>query len=295
VRLGGFFRPETVAELDACVERLDAYGLSAVVAPRRIVEMSDDEAIEHGERAAQLGVVVGEAIPHVNLMTRDAELRAARIEFVRESLRKCELMRCHGAVILVGTVDPVDALAAPHPYMFTDECRAEFREIVLRLVDGLDLRHAKLLIEPWTNSFFYRPRSVLSFLESVDHPRVALHLDQMNMVDQDSYFHTTELIDETFDLLAPYIGGAHFKDVLWDWSHMLLKLDEVLIGDGVLDYPTYLRRLCELPGDVACFCEHLPTEAEYAVNFSRLHGLAADAGFEFTRRTPLSLPVGTAG
>ena len=78
----------------------------------------------------------------------------------------------------------------------------------------------------------------------------------------------------------------HFKDVLWDWSHMLLRLDEVLIGDGVLDYETYLRRLLELDGEVICFCEHLPGEAEYAENFSRLHRLARDLGFEFERRVP---------
>ena len=86
----------------------------------------------------------------------------------------------------------------------------------------------------------------------------------MNMIDQDTYYHTTELIERTFDLLAAHIGGAHFKDVLWDWSHMLLKLDEVLVGDGVVDYHTYLRRLSELEGDVVCFCEHLTSEADYA-------------------------------
>ena len=286
MRLGGFFRPETIAELSVVGEGLDRYGLSAIVAPRRTGEMSDDEAVEFGELARMLGIVVGESIPNLNLMVRDGALRAERIEGLRAILRTSDLMQCHGSVILVGSVAAADRIAATDPYMFTDECRAEFREIVLRVLDGLDLRHTKLLIEPWPNSFFYRPEAILDFLQSLDHPQVALHLDQMNMVGQDTYFHTTDLINTTFDLLSTYIGGVHFKDVLWDWSHMLLRFDEVLIGDGVLDYQTYLRRLLELEGDVICFCEHLPAESEYAENFSRLHELARQLGFEFERRVP---------
>jgi sugar phosphate isomerase/epimerase len=284
VRLGGFVRPQNLAELEASVDTLDTYGLSTVVAPRRINEMTDDEAAAYGERARELGIVVGEAIPGVNLLTRDLGARAERIETCRTMLHKCELMHCHGIVILVGSPVPEDYHAAPDPYLFTDECKAEWREVVLRIVDGLDLEHARVLIEPWNHSFFYRTQPVLEFMQSVDDPRVAVHLDLMNMIDQDHIFRTTELIDEAFDLLGPYVGGVHFKDLAWDWHHMFLKLDEVLIGDGVIDYPTYVRRVSELDGDVACFCEHLQEEGEFAINFARLHKIAADLGTSFKRR-----------
>jgi sugar phosphate isomerase/epimerase len=292
VRLGGLVRPESLAELEESVGTLDTYGLSAIVAPRRINDLTDDEATAYGERARELGIVVGEAIPTVNLLTRDLDARTRQIDHCRTMLLKSELMQCHGVVILVGSPAPANVHYAAHPYLFTDECRAEFREVVLRIVDGLDLKHARLLIEPWNHSFFYRPRPILEFIESLDDPRVAVHLDQMNMIDQDHIFRTTEYIDETFDLLGPYIGGVHFKDLAWDWKHMFLKFDEVLIGDGVIDYDTYLRRVAALDGDIACFCEHLSEEGDYAINFARLHKLAADNGLSFTRRgeEPAGLP-----
>ena len=48
---------------------------------------------------------------------------------------------------------------------------------------------------------------------------------------------------------------------------MFLKWDEVYIGDGVMDYEIYLKRLAELPPDTPCHCEHLSEERDYALNF----------------------------
>src|SRR5438105_168623 len=84
MRLGGMFhRPETIRELDSVVERLDTFGLSAVVAPKRLAEMSDDEAIAFGERARELDIVIGEAHFLVNLLTRAASSRVSKLT------RKC--------------------------------------------------------------------------------------------------------------------------------------------------------------------------------------------------------------
>ena len=229
-------------------------------------------------------MVVGEAGAWQNLMTDDAEMRSQRIETVRTMLRKADLMGCHCVVTLVGTKDPSDAPLAPHPYMFTNECKAEFREIVLRLLDGLDLQRTRYGIEPWNNTFFYRPEDTREFIDSVDHPAFGLHLDQMNMVAYEDFYNTTDLINRTFDLLADAVASVHLKDIAWDYRHMFLKWDEVLIGDGVMDYDTYLKRLAELPPDTPCYCEHLPEERDYAVNFARLHRLADKAGVQFVRR-----------
>jgi hypothetical protein len=151
------------------------------------------------------------------------------------------------------------------------------------VLDELDLHHTKLVIEPWPNSFFYKPEAILEFLESVDHPQVALHLDQMNMVGQDTYYETTALVNTTFDLLAGHIGGVHFKDVFWDWSHMLLKFDEVLIITDRADENLLLSSR-NLPNVLVL--EARNADPVNAMNFSRLHELARGLGFEFERRVP---------
>ena len=219
-----------------------------------------------------------------NMMSADSELQSERIDLVRRMLVNADRMGSHSVVTCVGSKAVCDHQLAPHPYMHTEECKTEFRDVVLRVLDGLDLVHTSYIIEPWHNTFFYRPEAIVEFIESVDHPSFGLHLDQMNMVSQDYYFDTTSLIDKTFELLSGYVVSAHLKDIACDHEHMFLKYDEVHIGDGVMDYDTYLRRLSELSDDLPCFCEHMDTEAEYALNFARLHRLAEKALTSFMPR-----------
>jgi sugar phosphate isomerase/epimerase len=287
MRLGGWFRATTIDDLEPLCEHLDTHSLSAIPGPPGMAEMDDDACAAFGERARELDLVVGEFGYWENLLTPDLDLQAARVERLRTLLRKADLMDCGSVVTLVGTKDPSDKATAPHPYLFTDACQDEFHDLVRRVLDGLELRRTSWLIEPWFTSFFYRPHAIRRFLDRVDHPAFALHLDQMNLVDWDSFYRTGELIDETFDLLADKVRSVHLKDIRWDWRHQGLKWDEVAIGDGVMDYPRYLTRLAELPEDMPCYCEHFPEERDYALSFARLHHLAERAGVPFRRRAPV--------
>ena len=284
MRLGGFFGAERVADLDPLCEKVDVYGLSAIGAPRRILNMSLDECGEYGSRARELGLVVGEIGMWESLMTPDPERRTERIERVRGMLKRADAMGCRCVVTTTGSSSAVEHQLAMDPYMYTEQARVEFREIVNRILDGLDLETTRYVIEPWHNSFFYQPGDIKEFIDRVAHPSIGLHLDQMNMVSQATYYRTTELIGETFELLADKVACVHLKDIGIDHTHMFLKMDEVNIGDGVMDYDTYLKKLAGLDPDIPCFCEHMPTEQDYALNFARLHRLAEKAGVRFKRR-----------
>ncbi|HEU4354024.1 MAG TPA: TIM barrel protein, partial [Actinomycetota bacterium] len=172
----------------------------------------------------------------------------------------------------------------PDAAMLTAEGERAFREIALRIVDGLELERTCYAIEPWRTSFFYRPEDIATFLNSVDHPRVRLHLDLVNMVGRRDYADTAGLAERTFALLSDRIVAAHIKDVRWIHEHMQIRWDEVLVGDGVMDLGAYLRGLAALDPDLPCFCEHLDTEAEYAESFARLQRIAAKHDLRFLPR-----------
>ena len=273
-----FVRPGSVDDFDDITPQLDRYGLSAIGAPWALWNRSLDECAAFGERARKLGIMVGEASFNDNLMVADQALVNQRINDIRRGLRNADAMQCRTLHILPGTKDPAGGMLTPHPVMFTDAYKAELREVVLRIMDGLDLQHTRFLIEPFNHSFFYQPEDIREFFDAVDHPRVGFQMDVVNMIAMDTYFDTTSLIHRTFDLLGDFVYSSHVKDMQWDHGHLTLKWDEVLIGQGTLDLATYLQRLDELDPETPCYCEHLPDEASYAHNFAKVHEVAEQVG-----------------
>ena len=285
MRLGGWYSAERAEDLEALCERLDRHGLSAIPAPNRIAEMPDDECVGFGEVARDLGLVIGETGMWENLMTSDPGRRAERIERVRTLLRKAELMGCRCVVSLVGSGHPSDAMLAPDGAMLTAEGRSAFREVALRIVDGLDLERTCYAIEPWRTSFFYRPEDIRTFLDEVGHPGVRLHLDLVNMVGRrDLLRHRRSRRAHVRAALGPDRGRPPEGPALGPRPHA----DQVGRGArrGRGDGPRRLpgRALGARP-DLPCFCEHLSSEAEFAENFARLHRAADDAA-RFLPRSP---------
>jgi len=283
------FAAEQIDGIEPLCDRLDTYGLSAIVAPGRLADMSDGELEQYGDKARSLGLVIGEAFYYANMMAREAQQRSRHVANVRSMLVKAERMGCRSVITLVGTNHPSDNPTQPHPtdpYMHSDEAAEEFRRIVLRTLDGLELANVKYIIEPWNNTFFYQPERIRAFIDSVGHPMLGLHLDQMNMVHQSDYYDTTGLINRTFDLLADKVFSVHLKDICFTRGPGdFMAFKKVRIGEGAMDYETYLRRLAELPADTPCYCEHLAGEGDYALNFAQLHRLAESVGVSFLPRT----------
>lgn len=87
------------------------------------------------------------------------------------------------------------------------------------------------------------------------------------------------LLEECFAKLGPHIVSCHAKDIILH-HQAALHFDEVMIGDGVLDYATFLRLLAALPADVPLMLEHLEGP-QYAVARDRLFAIAEEAGVAF--------------
>lgn len=289
MRLGcTLYRAETIDELEPLAEMFDGYGLSALVAPKGIESFTEDAAHAYGEKARALGFVIGEAGFWDNLLTPDLELRSDRIARLQKVMRLAEIMGSRSTNTLVGTRHPSDRSLFPHAYNFTDACKAEFREIVLRVLDGVELKTSRYGIEPWFTTFFYQPEDIRAFIDSVGDPRFGVHLDQGNMISHASFYDTTSLIEKTFALLADHAVSVHIKDLGWKGDHFGLRWDEVRIGEGTMDIVTYMKHIDRLGPDVTVYCEHFETEGEFAINFARLHRFARVAGVEV--RT-LDMPV----
>ncbi len=107
------------------------------------------------------------------------------------------------------------------------------------------------------------PDSFLKLLKAVDREAFGVHLDPCNIVNCPTRFYrNTELLNECFDKLGPWIVSCHAKDLSWEVEYNI-HFREVRPGMGSIDYPTYLKRLAALPHRPPLMLEHLPSAEEY--------------------------------
>jgi sugar phosphate isomerase/epimerase len=265
-------------ELTAALPLIDELELGAIAAPTQMAEWSLDECAAYGEMVRSHGLIIGEVGYWENLLIGDEALRAQRIDKVRSLLRKAEAMHVGCVVTLVGSFG--DKFVSPHADNWSDRARERAAENCLRILDGLSLTHTTYALEPWCNGFFHEPQAVEEFLSGIDHPRLRLHLDVMNMHSVQTYFQSTQVIGKTFALLADKTVSVHAKDLLWDPTYMFMRLDEVMPGEGVLDYDLFLRSVDRLSPDIPVYTEHWQTGEEYVEAIRRLRSLAGEAGIE---------------
>lgn len=114
--------------------------------------------------------------------------------------------------------------------------------------------------------------------EDVGDSRIKVTLDPQNMLNMTTYYRTTELVNECFDLLGEDICYTHCKDVLLKQT-MLPAFEWVVVGTGTMDYETYLTRLSRLKNTRALFLEFLPKE-KYPLAKKYIEETAAKVGVE---------------
>ena len=180
-------------ELTAALPLIDELGLGAIAAPAQMAEWTLDQCAAYGEMVRSHGLVIGEVGYWRNLLVDDEDLRARRIDKVRALLVRADAMQTGCVVTLVGSFG--DQFVSPHADNWSDRARERAAENCLRILDGLALTHTSYALEPWCNGFFHEPQAVADFLNAVDHPRLKLHLDVMNMHSVQTYFQSTEVID----------------------------------------------------------------------------------------------------
>ena len=100
--------------------------------------------------------------------------------------------------------------------------------------------------------------SVQRIVEAAQSQWIKVTLDPVNFInDIRSAHHTTDLVNDLYDILGPYIAAAHIKDVYVEDRHVV-HISETIPGDGIFDFDTFFRRFEALLPEGYGFIEHLP-------------------------------------
>lgn len=276
MRLGGpvFVQTNDPVEL-AKAHR--AQGYRAAYCPP-MATLDDLPAVRKVEKAFKAeDVVIAEVGAWCNMIAPEPQTRQANLEFIRRQLALADEVGALCCVDFVGTFQPGSDFA-PHPKNLTTECFELIVSTVRSILHDVNPKRTKFTLEMMPAVFPDDPDSYLRLVHTIGHPRFAVHLDPVNIINcPQRYFTSGHIIRECFTKLGPYVMSCHAKDVKLT-SKFIVELVECPPGQGGLDYRTYLTELGRLPTEVPLMLEHLETPEQYQHARDHILGLARELG-----------------
>lgn len=256
-----------------------AQGYRAAYCPK--VDLKDADRIKAVEKAfGEADVVIAEVGRWCNLTDPDPEKRKKNLATVTEGLALADAVGARCCVDIAGSFNP-DVWYGPHPDNFTQRFFDAAVENARAIIDAVKPKRAKFSYEAmgWT-----MPDSAdryVALVKAIDRPAFGVHLDPCNLVNSPATFYrNTDLLNECFDKLAPWIASCHAKDLAWE-VEMNVHFREVRPGTGKLDYATFLRRLSAMPEPPPLMIEHLKGEEEYKAAATFITDTGKSLGLRF--------------
>lgn len=281
IRLGGHGLPVGSDDPHAFARAHRQFGYGAAYVPEvRIDDQARLTAIEQAFAAED--VVLAEIGIWRNLVSPDEAVRKANLAYAVERLAIADAAGAGCAVSYIGSFKAGTDYAPAAENMGPEAFDAAV-QTVRYILDTVKPKRAKFALEMMQYSL---PDSVDSYVElihAVARPMFAAHFDPVNLIMTPRvYFDNGRLIRECFDKLGQWVVSCHAKDITLH-HQAALHLDEVQIGDGVLDYRTYLTQLDRMPREVPLMLEHLEGPA-YAVARDRIFAVGDEIGVGFVAR-----------
>lgn len=196
---------------------------------------------------------------HPDLVAPD---KARRTEGIRAMQHMCKVTRWLGAgnlYVRPGSLNPKGSWY-PHPDNHKPQTFQVLVDSMKQVCAAAEDEGILLAVEGHTLSILNTPRRVKQLIEAVGSEALRFNMDPVNFIGslQEAY-DSTSVVNNLFDVLGPYTICGHAKDFCVE-DRLVLHIEETVIGQGLLDHATVLRRFEECCPDGYMQIEHLPTE-----------------------------------
>jgi sugar phosphate isomerase/epimerase len=280
VRVGGHGLPVTSDDPYAFARAHVEFGYGAAYCPP--MKANDTTRIADFRKAFEKeGVTIAEIGIWRNLVTHD-ERRNVHRDYAAECLAVADEVGAKCAISYIGSYAP-NSDYGPDPANLTDAAFDDAVETARYLIDTVKPKRAKFALEMEQYSLPDSVDCYRDMIRAVDRPAFAAHVDPVNLIlTPRQYYNSAALLHEIFDKLGPWIMSCHAKDILLH-HQAALHFDEVMLGEGQLDYRAYLRELDKLGRDVPLMLEHLD-DPGYAKARDYIFKVGDEIGVGFTGR-----------
>jgi sugar phosphate isomerase/epimerase len=278
MRLGGpvFKKTNNVRELIAEHKRL---GFGAAYCGGYIADKSERE--EYKAAFKEADIVIAEYGAYcINILDTDKTVQQRNIDEICDRLHKADEMGAACCVMHGGSVE-TGKWGTANPENLSERSFIRTVEIVQSIVDKVQPEITKLVMETESYLFPDGPEEYKRLLDAIDRPAVAVHLDPVNIIASPRrFYYNGDFIKQCFALLGNRILSCHAKDLNMAPVYPTIRIDETFVGDGVLDYNTYLTEILKCNPQPTLMIEHL-NEAQLVAGLNFLFSKADELGIVF--------------
>lgn len=249
MKLAAAMRPQPGEGWQALALRAASLGLRAVSLPfdpawGEAALVALREALD----AARVEVV--ELACHCSFLTPSAEACRRNLALLARALRAGALLNCDHVTTHAGSrhPDPAQPLAA-HPDNWADAAWDLLVSRTWALLDEVEDLGVRLCFEPHPATALNTLDSLAALMADLATVRVRVALDPAALFTAEAAADPKRTLAEIFAALADTIGLARATDVRLVGAGDEPMAEPAPLGQGLLDYPTYLRLLDALELD----------------------------------------------
>jgi len=115
-----------------------------------------------------------------------------------------------------------------------------------------------IVLEAHVTTTLHTAETVRRVIERTESKHLKVNLDPCNFVgDLDTAFNLAPMLNHLFDVLSDYIATVHLKDFYLE-DRFVVLISETVIGTGLMDFETILKRVNDVTPNGYVVIEHLP-------------------------------------
>jgi sugar phosphate isomerase/epimerase len=227
---------------------------------------------------ADYGLTMVQAIGHrPPLIHPDEAVRRQAAKTLREAIRIAAALgslSCHSGPgsLAQHSLQPAGAGGGsawggawdPHPDNWEPICRDHVIQSLKEVAPAAEDAGVVVGLEGHVLVTLNSAERMREVLDAVDSPAIRCDLDPVNWLTLETVYRNGPAIDRMVDLLGPRIFNAHAKDVVVQ-NRLVIHIDECPAGQGLLDYPRFMRRMEALGPERFLVVEHAAVEELPAV------------------------------
>lgn len=182
----------------------------------------------------------------------------------------------------VGCLNVVTCIQGPtglvyHPWNWSAEAWDLLRETCALIAEDAARQglKARLLLELVYVSTVRSPEALARIVDEAASPNIQGHMDIANCYNFDALPHQAPFIQNAFQVLGNRIQSAHIKDVA-PLASYFPGVRELFVGEGCMDFRTYLECLAKMPPDFPVVIEHMHAMADIERSYRRICGIAGE-------------------